>query len=154
MINDLSRKLKADLLLNNTVESLTLIWPYKDFTAAVSHVRATRMMLQICQLSISEYRHCLQQQDAIRPEEIFNQRQLNVQCVFVLICVRAAETGLVICRKPRHIERLCTGDERQRSHLTAIRDRSCFSFSSVTVYRCDHEGVTFPSMLQGSSVVT
>lgn len=74
----------------------------------------------------------------------------------VLICVCAAEIGLVICRKPHHIERLCAGYERERSHLTAIRDRSCFSFLfffSATVYSCDQEGVIVPLMLQASPVV-
>lgn len=75
-------------------------------TAAIFHVQVAEVTLQTRQLTISEYRHCLKQQEVIHPDEIFNQRQQNVQCVFVLICVRAAEIGLVICRKPHHIERL------------------------------------------------
>lgn len=113
-------------------------------------------MLQICQISISEYRHCLkQQEEVIHRDENFNQQQEHVQCVFMLICVRATEISLVICRKPHHIERLCTGDERERSHLTAIRDQPCFLFLlfSVTGYSCNHEGVNFPPMLRGYTLL-
>lgn len=73
--------------------------------------------------------------------------------MFILICVRAAETGLLIRRKSRHIERLCVRDERERRHLTAMRDLVFFLFSfSVTFYSRDREGVTVPSVLRGSSV--
>lgn len=49
-------------------------------------------------------------------------------------------------RKPRHIERLCTGDERKQSHLTALRDRPCsFLFYFLSGYSWNQKGVAlFP----------
>lgn len=39
-----------------------------------------------------------------------------------------AEIGPVVCRKLHRIQRLCTVDERERSHLALITVRPCFSF--------------------------
>lgn len=146
----------SEQVINDTIiwikASQFNLWHWCDLNLLL-HDEVTEMMLEKCWLTISQYGHCLKQQEALRPDETFNQRQQNVRYVFILICVRAAEIGLVICRKPHHIECLCTGDERERSHLTAIRDQSAFLCFFSAVYSFNHESVTFPSVLQGSSVV-
>lgn len=116
-------------------------------------------MLQICQLSklrISSLFEKATRSNFIPMRSLISGNKMYNVCSFWFVCVRP-EIGLVICRKPHHIERLCTGDEREHSHLTAIRDPSCFRFFfffSFCNSFCNHEGVTSPSRLQGSSVVS
>lgn len=95
-------------------------------------------MLQICQLSklrISSLFEKAARSNFIPTRSLISGNKMYNVCSFWFVCVRP-KIGLVICRKPHHTERLCTGDEREHSHLTAIRDPSCFCFFfflSVTV---------------------
>lgn len=72
----------------------------------------------------------------------------NKMYVFILICVRAAEIGLVILQEATpHWASLYWGWKGAQSSDNHKR------LGLVTVYSCDREGVTFPSVLQGSSAV-
>lgn len=64
----------------------------------------------------------------------------------------AVEIGLVICRKPHHIERLCTEDERQQSQSSDGHKRPALYFLLRLFIAVTKKGVAFPPLLQGSSV--
>lgn len=129
---------KRDFLRQSLV--VPLIWPFTDFTHCVS-CSSNQTMFRTGSQNVIIVSNCT------RPFTATASLISDKIYVSILISVRAAEIGLVICRKPHHTERLCTeawkgaqsSDGHKRLALPfplgnslLLRPRGChFSFSAA-----------------------
>lgn len=117
-----------------------LIWPFSSLT--VSHVHVTkwrsRPALGVSSLSKAACGRSLRQHLS---------SETNYMCPLWLLCVQL-KLALWSAGSHTTLSVFVLRHERERGHLTAIRDLVCLFFF---FYCRDHEGVTFPSALQGAS---